>query len=39
MRLMDGQVKRLRDAAVRSGTVSESADFSLDSFYVGRNPE
>jgi 4-hydroxy-tetrahydrodipicolinate synthase len=38
MRLMDGATKRLRDAAVRSGLVPDSADFSLDSYYMGRNP-
>lgn len=38
MRLMDGPTKRLRDAAVRSGLVSETDDTSLDAYYQGRNP-
>jgi dihydrodipicolinate synthase/N-acetylneuraminate lyase len=38
MRLMDAPTRRLRDAAVKSGLVSENADTSLDSYYRGRNP-
>jgi dihydrodipicolinate synthase/N-acetylneuraminate lyase len=38
MRLMDGPTRRLRDAAVKSGLMSENADASLDAFYRGRHP-
>jgi len=38
MRLMDAPTRRLRDAAIKSGTLSDKEDVSLDAYYIGRNP-